>query len=51
MYGYRKQVGHTRVTNWERGKVSFAKFADIHEINYLITDSAAQKIVINRIGN
>lgn len=35
---------HTKI-----GQVSFAKFADIHEINYLITDSAAQKTVLNRI--
>jgi hypothetical protein len=27
-------TNHTKI-----GKVSFAKFADIHEINYLITDS------------
>lgn len=36
---------HTKI-----GQVSFAKFAEIHEINYLITDSAAEKTVLNRIG-
>lgn len=35
---------HTKI-----GQVSFAKFAGIHEINYLITDSAAEKTLLNRI--
>lgn len=36
---------HTKI-----GQVSFAKFADIHDINYLITDSSAPNTVINRIN-
>ncbi|WHY72853.1 DeoR/GlpR family DNA-binding transcription regulator [Fictibacillus enclensis] len=36
---------HTKI-----GQVSFARFGDIHEIDYLITDRAAQENVLNRIG-
>lgn len=32
------------------GQVTFARFADIHEINYLITDNAAPKNVVKQIS-